>query len=205
MQTHRESYSPCSDGPRAASFLGGGAFACKTSRGRQAGPAQCGRRQPSPDSPSSPHELLRAVGRGGGQERARRRLSTRKQSLNYRIIAVPQIRLSSSYGRCCLATGLPRCASSALSQLALEDCDKPRTASSLGRSVARTPSEEQARNLEDHDRERYGDGERRILRVCLGTRHTSASCVLAYQRTRSTDHRAAQTECQVFTLPVDRR
>ena len=37
--------------------------------------------------------------------------------------AVPQIRLSSSYGRCCLATGLPRCASSALSQLALEDCE----------------------------------------------------------------------------------
>jgi hypothetical protein len=44
------------------------------------------------------------------------------RSLNHRIIAVPQIRLSSSYGRCCLATGLPRCASSALSQLALEDC-----------------------------------------------------------------------------------
>jgi hypothetical protein len=26
--------------------------------------------------------------------------------------------------------------------------------------VARTPSEEQTRNLEDHDRERYGDGQR---------------------------------------------
>ena len=45
------------------------------------------------------------------------------RSLNHRIIAVPQIRLSSSYGLCCLATGLPRCASSALSQLALEDCE----------------------------------------------------------------------------------
>ena len=65
-------------------------------------------------------ELLAEVGakkeRGDVEHRGSR-------SLNHRIIAVPQIRLSSSYGRCCLATGLPRCASSALSQLALEDCE----------------------------------------------------------------------------------
>ena len=86
--------SPCSDGPRAASVLGGVAFACKTSRGRQAGPAQCGRRQPSPDSPSSPHELLSCWPRWRPREERGDVEHRGSRSLNHRIIAVPQIRLS---------------------------------------------------------------------------------------------------------------
>ena len=95
--------------------------------------------------------------------------------------------------------GAPRARSAARALRTWVSQGRPRP---LWRSVARTPSEEQTRTSMTHDRERYCDGERRILRMLLLKRHTSASRVLACQRTRSTYIGAAPTECQVFTLPL---